>query len=339
MSPTSPVGPAYAEPTAYPQLQRTAAYRPWQPVLGTLVLLASFFVLASFVLIPLLLVALAVQTALTGQDFGDAFTDAASFSPVTAASMLWLNLTLASGTLVAAGLTLWLHRLRPGWLVSVVGRVRWRLLRACLGLSVVVLVVSLLIGSLLPGADELGETGRVVSGGAWDGAKIALAVVILLTTPLQALGEEVVFRGYLMQALGSFFGSRWGSAVAVVGTSVVFALAHGAQNPPLFFDRLAFGLLAGYLVVRTGGLEAGIALHVLNNLVAFGAALAFGDVTESLTVSSVPWSNIVVTVVQNGLYLVLVLAVFRRYGLSGRTASTAPSATPAAAQSQARPDW
>lgn len=320
----TPIGPAaYPEPTAYPQLQRTPGYRGWQPVLGAVMMLATFFVAASLVLIPLLLLALAAQTAFTGQDFGAAFSDAARLDPVTAASMLYVNLTLASGTLVAAALTLWLHRLRPGWLMSVAGRVRWRLLRACVGLSVVVLIVSLLVGSLLPGADEVAASGTQVS--PWDGEKVALALVILLTTPLQALGEEVVFRGYLMQALGSFFGSRYGSAVAVIGTSVVFALAHGAQNPPLFVDRLAFGLLAGYLVVRTGGLEAGIALHVLNNLVAFGAALGFGDVTASLSVSSVPWSNIVVTVVQNGLYLVLVLAVFNRLGLSSRTTEPAPT--------------
>ena len=101
------------------------------------------------------------------------------------------------------------------------------------------------------------------------GQDVAIAVVILFTTPLQAVGEEYVFRGYLMQALGSLFGT-W---VAVIAPALLFALAHGLQNFPLFFDRFAFGLVAGYLVVRTGGLEAGIALHVLNNYVAFGFAL------------------------------------------------------------------
>ena len=45
-----------------------------------------------------------------------------------------------------------------------------------------------------------------------------------------------------MQALGSLFGSRW---IAIVATATMFALAHGAQNFPLFFDRFAFGLIAG----------------------------------------------------------------------------------------------
>ena len=76
---------------------------------------------------------------------------------------------------------------------------------------------------------------------------------------------------------GRCSGNRW---VAIVLTATLFALAHGAQNFPLFFDRFAFGLIAGWLVIRTGGLEAGIALHVLNNFLAFGFALSFGDLSD-----------------------------------------------------------
>ena len=78
-------------------------------------------------------------------------------------------------------------------------------------------------------------------------------VVILLTTPLQAIGEEYLFRGYLLQAVGSLFGSRW---IAIVADGHDVRLAHGAQNFPLFFDRFAFGLIAAWLVRSAGGLEA-----------------------------------------------------------------------------------
>ena len=40
------------------------------------------------------------------------------------------------------------------------------------------------------------------------------------------------------------------------------------------------GVIAGWLVTRTGGLEAGIALHIINNFVAFGFALSFGDLSD-----------------------------------------------------------
>ena len=63
-------------------------------------------------------------------------------------------------------------------------------------------------------------------------------LVLVLLTPLQAAGEEYAFRGYLTQAFGGLFRRPW---VAVAGPALLFALAHGAQNPPVFFDRFAFG--------------------------------------------------------------------------------------------------
>ena len=110
--------------------------------------------------------------------------------------------------------------------------------------------------------------------------------------------------------------------MAILATATLFALAHGAQNLPLFFDRFAFGLIAGWLVTRTGGLEAGIALHILNNFLAFGLALAFGDLTATLKVSSVSWWNIPLTDHPVGVFLVLVLLVARRWGC--RTAPRPP---------------
>ena len=170
--------------------------------------------------------------------------------------------------------------------------------------------------------------------------------MILLTTPLQALGEEYAFRGYLMQAFGSLthgIAESWGlsratAARVAVGfallvTSGLFALAHGTQNVPLFFDRFAFGLMAGLIVVLVGGLEAGIALHILNNLLAFALAIFFGDLQGALTVSEVSWWQLPVTIVQNGVFLVLVLFVARRMGLRNTTTP------PAAATVAHRPDW
>src|SRR3546814_5093613 len=113
------------------------------------------------------------------------------------------------------------------------------------------------------------------------------ALVVLFLTPLQAAGEEYAFRGYLTQV----FGGHFPTVVAILVPAVLFALAHGAQDPPIFVDRLAFGIVSGVLVVMTGGLEAGIAMHVLNNWLAFGLALAFGDLGEALTPTGGPgWS-------------------------------------------------
>jgi uncharacterized protein len=105
-----------------------------------------------------------------------------------------------------------------------------------------------------------------------------------------------------------------------VAPAVLFALAHGlGQSAPIFFDRLAFGLVAGTLVILTGGLEAGIAMHVLNNWLAFGLALAFGDMGSSLNPTGGSWWSIPVTLTQSLVYLALALFVARRMGLETRT--------------------
>ena len=98
----------------------------------------------------------------------------------------------------------------------------------------------------------------------------ASLAVILLVVPLQAAAEEYVFRGYLQQAIG-----RWlrHPAFAILLPVPLFVLGH-------LYDPLGqaavglFAVVAGWLTWRTGGLEAAIALHVVNNLSAFLLALA-----------------------------------------------------------------
>ena len=113
--------------------------------------------------------------------------------------------------------------------------------------------------------------------------------------------------------------SSGGRAIAILGSSVLFALAHGAQSAPIFFDRFAFGVVAGSLVVLTGGLEAGIAMHVLNNWLAFGLALAYGDMASTLNPTGGSWWSIPVTLTQSLVYLGLALFAARRMGLRTTT--------------------
>ena len=115
-----------------------------------------------------------------------------------------------------------------------------------------------------------------------------------------------------MQAFGGVFGSR---VVAVLLSSLLFALAHGiGQDLPIFVDRFAFGLVAGVLVILTGGLEAGIAMHVLNNFLAFGLALAFTDMSSALNPTGGTWWSLPGTLTQSLVYLVLATWLARRMG-------------------------
>src|ERR1700716_2525486 len=93
-----------------------------------------------------------------------------------------------------------------------------------------------------------------------------------------------------MQAVGAFVRSP---LVAVLVTTILFTMAHGIwpwQSPALFLDRFAFGLVAAFLVIRTGGLEASIAAHAANNVVTFVFAALTNSVGASLAAKDAPWS-------------------------------------------------
>ena len=299
----------HAAPTPYHEMLRTWTYAPWKPVLGIVIALLGFFLAATVVF----LVVAGIAAAFESGSWIDNFMASGELTHVGPVELLGLNLGLGSMIFVTWFIIRVVHRMRPRWLSSVVPRMRWKLFVVCLGLAAIALVASLLVGMLLPS-----DTGGELSGKVNDFTRTAAlsALVVLLTTPLQAAGEEYLFRGYLLQAVGSLFRNKW---VAIVLTALVFAVFHGAQNFPLFFDRFGFGLIAAWLVIRTGGLEAGIALHVLNNFLAFGLALSFGDISETLNVTEASWWNIVATVTQSGVYAVLVLVVARRMGLQTHT--------------------
>jgi membrane protease YdiL (CAAX protease family) len=147
---------------------------------------------------------------------------------------------------------------RAGWLFSIHGRLRWGLLgRFLLAAGVVHLVV--LVGWL--GADGV-PAGLRIRPESW-----FLLAVILLTTPLQAAGEEVAFRGLAARAVGSWFDApRVGLVVSTVVTASAFMLVHGAGDVWLNVWYLCIALAASLLTWRAGGLEAAFALHVVANL-------------------------------------------------------------------------
>jgi membrane protease YdiL (CAAX protease family) len=97
-----------------------------------------------------------------------------------------------------------------------------------------------------------------------------LALVALVVLP--PLGEEILVRGYLFSGLRSHFSFK----KAAVFTSIIFAAAHlqiGSGAPLVWgaaIDTFVLSLVLCYLRESTGALYAGILVHSLNNLIAFG---------------------------------------------------------------------
>ena len=186
------------------------------------------------------------------------------------------------------------HQRRTVWLSSVQPGMRWRYLFVVAVAAAIVLNV---VYWLTSGRTDFhwAPAPRV-----W----LWLAMIIVLG-PLQAAGEEYMFRGYLMQVIGSAIKQPW----IVVGVSgVVFAAVHGTQNLPLLLDRFAFGAVMGALVVLTGGLEAAIATHAVNNVFAFGYAALSGGVASARTLTEVSWATAGTNIVA---YLVIGVIAWR----------------------------
>lgn len=98
-----------------------------------------------------------------------------------------------------------------------------------------------------------------------------LLAVSFLFLPLQTSFEELLFRGYFMQGLGTWFKNRW---VPLIVTSVIFGLLHGA-NPEvakLGYISMVFyigtGFLFGILTLMDEGTELALGVHAINNIMA-----------------------------------------------------------------------
>ncbi|WP_368499019.1 GNAT family N-acetyltransferase [Herbiconiux sp. A18JL235] len=222
----------------------------WRGALAIVMLVAGYF-LASVVFSAAAVVVDLTTGASTVDDLAD------GIPRLTPVLMLANNLALASLWPIAV-LTQWaVFGVRPRWMSSVAGVWRWRwMLRLALVIVpvwVVYVGVSLLLGPL----DPIELTGSVV----------AMLLVVVLTTPFQAAGEEFAARGLVQRAVGSWF--RHPGVAFAAGTLVsgaLFASAHAAADPWLVAYYFVFGASASFAARLTGGLEAPVLVHATNNV-------------------------------------------------------------------------
>ncbi|WP_223622033.1 CPBP family intramembrane glutamic endopeptidase [Microbacterium sp. EST19A] len=92
-----------------------------------------------------------------------------------------------------------------------------------------------------------------------------MVLLVLLLIPFQAAAEEYVFRGYLMQLVGGWLRHP---AFAILLPVPLFILGHGYDVWGAASVGV-FAIVAAWLTWRTGGLEAAISLHIVNNALIF----------------------------------------------------------------------
>jgi uncharacterized protein len=204
---------------------------------------------------------------------------------IDAGEMLATNAGLACLIPVAAGLARLLYGVRMSRLSSNQPGLRWSWLLRSVGIAAVVWSPLLVLGTA--GA----YTMRSAPVGV--GVLMFLAVV-LLTTPLQAAGEEYLFRGLILQGLGAARLPTWACCLA---SGAIFAAAHLQFAAPLFADRLLLGTVLAWLAIRTGGLEGGIAIHAVKNIAVLVPAGLLDTVSDALDPKGVTWAPLLVDVV------------------------------------------
>ena len=84
--------------------------------------------------------------------------------------------------------------------------------------------------------------------------------------------EEFLFRGFLYSQLRRSFLKDWG-AVAV--SSLVWTAIHFQYEVGILFFLFLFGLFLGYFRIKYNSLLIPVALHALNNLIAFILTICF----------------------------------------------------------------
>lgn len=250
------------EPVEYQHLLRGQRRAWWRPIVSLLLVLVGIVVAAIG-----LLFFLVAGWVVTGSDLAAFEELSLDFNnPVTFAGQnLWLAMLIP-----IAGLATWIaHGVRPGFVSSVIGRFRWGWFAWCLLVLIPLWLAYIGIVTL-----TMDDSGLTLDTAGRPSTWVALLVLTFLTTPLQSAGEEYLFRGWLMQQIGAYVKNTYAAlAIAIVISSVFFALAHTSLDPWILIDLAAFATAAVLLTWRTGGLEAAVALHIVNNVIVLCLAI------------------------------------------------------------------
>lgn len=138
------------------------------------------------------------------------------------------------------------RRLRPVWLLVAVGI-------GLVAMGLASLLSIFVLTPLFPNDHTQADYHAAVTGGA-----ASLVGAMLLGGIVEPIGEELLFRGVVASFL-----RRWGAGAMIVGTTLVFALAHGLNV--VFFSALFMSLGSTYLYWRTGSIWPSLVVHATYN--------------------------------------------------------------------------
>lgn len=312
-----PPPPLLSEPTFVPeptlerlpfhrQFRGAPRYRGWKPLVFAILATVFGFTLTVFITIGVV-----APVALTGDleaiaEFEQSLLTLDTQEPIA----LFVALASLAVWIPAIIFAAWAMGLKPlGRLWSVERRIRWGLLFRMVLPALLALVVMNAISIAWGVATSDGtETEMPVIDIDPTLALISLAIIIVLV-PLQATAEELMFRGALMQILGAWIKNP---IIPVVLPTLLFALAHIYDVWGLLHVAL-LGLTAAWLTWRTGGLEAAIVIHVMNNYIVFFILVSgVTGVTEQQTETGADAFSLLGLGIALALYAWIAVRIFER---------------------------
>lgn len=316
-APPQPTQVIETAPLEYHRLLRGVQSYKWWKSLLTVAIAAVFFgvlsVVLTFAFIP-------VITAVDPSYLTDLASGTGEILDTQRPVSVVLSLLSIILMIPAVILAMLVMGMRPsGRIWSVAARIRWGMLGRFAGiavLSVVVMNATGIVLELLLGLIEpVKEAADITPPENFDvGAALLSLLFIVLLVPIQATAEELVFRGLFMQVIGSWLKNPW---FAIVIPTIAFTLLHIYDVWGLAAVAL-MGFVAAWLTWRTGGLEAAIAIHIINNLVAFGFMTAgFGGSTAQ-TEEAGGLGSLIGEIIGLSLFAWLVVRSFKKRGY-GRT--------------------
>lgn len=271
----------------YPfQMKSQPKYRWWKPIFAgilTLVLFMLFFIVSSTVIYFISGQDEQVKAVLVRSSGGSYIGGDANNPFVMLISFIPLALLIPS---VGISMRVFgLGGLRT--LSSTEGKLRWKRFLDYVPLTFAVALVITIIELVIPAAcgESLGEFSFV---------PITLLIIVILC-PFQCAAEEYIFRGFMFQTFASWIPIV---VIPLIIQTLLFTMLHG-YNLLGLLNVAVVGVCTAWLTVKTGGLEASISLHSVNNVISF--------LSGSLFVSQATQTDIDVLGMISGIVYVLIL--------------------------------
>lgn len=183
------------------------------------------------------------------------------------------------------------------------GRFRWRLFLLATGIAT----------PILGGAVVLDVARRETITWQLTSHEVTTIAFAAMLYPLQAAGQEYLFRAWPMVHARLVARTPWAVPLAMTAATIAFTLNHTRTPDLLMVDIFCFSLIMWWVTSALGGVEAAIALHMVTNIAMMSASMAWGQsasfewggMTQTVAV------GVVIDVVSMAVAAVATVAIYR----------------------------